>query len=134
MGNVFSITRPLREEDLDERLRLLGVEPRAAALYVTGHGDLSLKEAEDLVADDLAIAQAFTGHYGLGCMESHTFDAMDAAMAAGLTCADIDVDFHEPIFVSNGWLARAGRAWDHFARWVRESELWKFLTQPSAFD
>jgi hypothetical protein len=125
MSLMFSSSDHLHDRDLllsaQDRQRI-AEERRANLLVVTSHGDIPPE-----VARDLAICEAMASSYGTGCMEGALLDQMDLAMAAGMTCADIDVDF-EPAPLLPAWLGRC-------ADWLRNlgRSLWDYLTAPSPF-
>jgi hypothetical protein len=121
---MFSTSNHLHDRDLllsDQDRQRIAEERRAALIVVTSHGDIPLQ-----VARDLAIAEAMTSSYGMGCMEGALLDQMDLAMTAGLTCADIDIDFEDPLLPA--WV---GRLWDRITNLGRA--LWDFLCQPCPF-
>jgi hypothetical protein len=115
-----------RDSLFTEEDRQRAVRERAQLAHVVSHGELSLEEAEALVARDLQVAEAIASHAGLSSTESYMFDQLDIAMSAGMTCADIDVDVSEPL-----WPALS-RARDRIGKFCRE--LWKFITRPNAFE
>lgn len=112
MPLVFTPGRPLQHDEQDERLRLLGVERRthgSAAAFVTGHGDVSPEDAE-LIARDLAIADALTGGFGLGPSDSFIFDQIAAAQR-GNSFADTE-PMAGTVYLSTTPRSRLGRVWD----------------------
>ena len=123
MSLKFSTSDHLHDRDLllsDEDRKHIAEERRARLLVVTSRGDIPPE-----VAQDLAIVEAMASSHGVGCMEGALLDQMDLAMAAGMTCADIDVDF-EPSPLLPAWV---GRCRD----WLRSlgRGLWDYLTAPS---
>jgi hypothetical protein len=126
MSLMFSTSNHLHDRDLllsDQDRQRIAEERRAALIVVTSHGDIPLE-----VARDLAIAEAMASSHGMGCMEGALLDQMDLAMTAGLTCADIDIDF-EPAPLLPAWVGRLADRITNLGR-----ALLDYLRQPSPFD
>jgi hypothetical protein len=114
--------RPSDITEADHDRERMAIERRAQLLVVVGHGDISPERAHDI-----AIAESMRSSWGLGASEGFLLDEMTAAMAAGMTCADIEID-HEPVPLLPEWVGRLGAWLGGLAR-----GLWDHLRAPSPF-